>query len=154
MSTHKIRVFVSYDREHDGDLRERLAEQAARPTSAFEIVGYSRDRSAKDLDDEALRRAIRGTDQVIVLCGEHSGESGRMGAELRIAQEEQRPYLLLWGRRDPMCRKPATAKPTDCMYTWTVDVLQQQVIHLRRTAEAEARDAERREAKAAAARES
>lgn len=56
----------------------------------------------------------------------------RMGAELRIAQEENRPYVLLWGRRKPMCTRPATARPADSMYSWTLAILQDQILGHRR----------------------
>ncbi len=140
--TDKIRVFVSYDREHDGDLHDLLVEQASKPTSGFEISARSMSRSPTDLWDEGLRRAIREADQVVVICGEHADCSGRMGAELRIAQEEERPYILLWGRREPMCTKPATAKPVDSMYSWTWEILQSQILTIRRLAGSSERVAE------------
>ena len=48
-------------------------------------------------------------------------------AELKIAQEQQKPYILLWGRRQTMCTKPAGAKPSDGMYSWTMPILLDQV---------------------------
>ena len=77
---------------------------------------------------------IREADQVIVICGEHTELSGRVAAELRVAQEEDRPYVLLWGRREPMCKKPWTAKPSDTMYSWTPEILQNQIFMQRRLA--------------------
>lgn len=142
-STRKVRIFVSYDREHDADLLERLVEQASSATSGFEISGQSTTRCPTDHWDEALRCKIRDADQVIVICGEHTDVSGRVGAELRTAQEEDRPYVLLWGRREPMCTKPATAKPADSMYSWTPEILQNQILALRRLAESDKRKAER-----------
>jgi hypothetical protein len=108
--TKKVRIFVSYDREHDADLLDRLVGQASRATSGFESSGRSATRCATDNWDEALRGKIREADQVIVICGQHTDRSGRGGAELRITQGEERPYLLLWGRREPMCTKPTTAR--------------------------------------------
>jgi hypothetical protein len=148
-ATAKIRVFVSYDREHDRDLHDLLAEQASRSSSGFEISARSMPRSPTDLEDERLRRAIREADQMIVICGEHTDASGRVGAELRIAQEEERPYFLLWGRRQPMCTKPSTARPADSMYSWTWEILQHQILNLRRLAESSERVAELGRAKAA-----
>jgi hypothetical protein len=141
-STNKVRVFVSYDPEHDADLYERLAGQAAKNVAGFEISSRSRTRLAEDMWDDVLRGAIREVDQVVVLCGEHTDGSGRMGAELRIAQEEGRPYLLLWGRREIMCTKPATARPADVMYSWTLEILRYQlqiVLHAARSNELMAR---------------
>ena len=135
VGSEPIRVFVSYDREHDGDLHDRLVEQASNATNGFEISARSRARSPTDLWDEALRREIREADQVIVICGEHTDCSERVGTELRIAREEKRPYLLLWGRRELMCTKPTTAKSADAMYSWTWEILQNQILTIRRGAQ-------------------
>ena len=131
--SEKIRVFVSYDREHDGDLHDQLVEQASK-TSGFEISARSRAWASADFLDEGLRREIREADEVIIICGERTDRSERVGTELRIAREEERPYFLLWGRRELMCTKPATAKPSDSIYTWTWEILQSQILTLRRAA--------------------
>ena len=72
---------------------------------------------------DGVRRRVRAADEVIVICGEHTAESDRMHAELRIAQEEQKPYLLLWGRRERMCSMPIGVARTAAMYTWTRETL-------------------------------
>ena len=138
-ATEKIRVFVSYDQENDGDLHDLLVEQASKTTSGFEISARSKARAPADLWEEGLRREIREVDEVIFICGEHTDCSGRMGTELRIAQEEDRPYLLLWGRREFMCTKPMTAKPADSMYSWTWEILQSQILTLRRVPKSDER---------------
>lgn len=143
LGTNKVRIFVSYDREHDEDLLDRLVEQTSRATSGFEISGQSTTRYPTDLWDERLRRSIREADQVIVICGQHTDRSGRVNAELRMAQEEKRPYFLLWGRREPMCTRPPTANPADSMYSWTPEILENQILTLRRLAESDERAAER-----------
>jgi hypothetical protein len=143
-------VFVSYDREHDADLHDLLVEQAEKTTSGFEISARSRTPAQTDLWDEALRREIREADEIIVICGEHTDRSERVARELRIAQEEKRPYFLLWGRRDLMCTKPTTAKPADGMYSWTREILQVQLLTLRRAAWSNQCLAELSRAKAAA----
>ena len=147
-AAEKIRIFVSYDREHDGDLHDLLLDQASKATSGFEISARSRGRAPTDLEDEGLRREIREADEVIIICGEHTDCSMRVGAELRIAQEEKRPYFLLWGRRELMCTKPTTAKPADGMYSWTWEILQTQILTIRRAARSNERLAELSRAKA------
>jgi len=64
---------------------------------------------------------------VVVICGEHTNASPNVAAELRVAQEEGKPYLLVWGRRERMCTKPVGAKPTDSMYSWTREILENQM---------------------------
>ena len=134
----KVRIFVSYDCEHDEDLMDRLVAEVAEARSGLEISGRStmphRTAHPTDLWDERLRHSIRKADQVVVLCGEHTELSDCVAAELRIAQEEERPYVLLWGRREPMCTRPTTAKPRDSMYSWTPEILQSQILMHRRAA--------------------
>jgi hypothetical protein len=119
----KIRVFASFDIEHDRDLHEQLLAQSRRPGAGFEITACSALRSRADLWDDALRAALGRVDEVIVLCGLHSGESMRMSAELDLARELNLPYFLIWGRRELMCTKPGTAKNDDGMYSWTPQIL-------------------------------
>jgi hypothetical protein len=64
---------------------------------------------------------------MIVLCGEHSEASIGMAEELRVAREEETPYILLWGRRAVMCTKPIGAKPAEGMFSWTQEILQDQI---------------------------
>jgi hypothetical protein len=55
--------------------------------------------------------------------------------ELRIAQEENKPYFLLWGRREIMCTRPFSAKAKDSMYSWTREILHDQIILTLRSAQ-------------------
>jgi hypothetical protein len=50
-----------------------------------------------------------------------------VSAELAIAQAEEKPYVLLWGRRESMCKKPKGARADDGIYSWAPGVLEQQV---------------------------
>jgi hypothetical protein len=88
-----------------------------------------------DLSDERVRRRIRGADEVIVICGEHTAKSVRVSEELRIAQEENKPYFLLWGRRESMCTRPSSAKASDSMYSWTREILHDQITTTLRNAQ-------------------
>jgi hypothetical protein len=130
-SVSQARVYVSFDIDHDRELYERLLVQAR--GSGFCVSGESELLSSSDVWSERARRRIREADQVIVICGEHTEASQCMSAEIRIAQEEQTPYFLLWGRREAMCTKPIGAKSAEGMYNWTREILQDQVaIGLRR----------------------
>jgi len=123
----KIRVFVSFDLEHDGDLYALMLDEAALPNSGFEVLGRSEIRAPMDHWSEVARRGIREADQVIFICGERTGEALAMGSELLMAQEEETPYLLVWGRREAMCTKPRGAKPAEGMYSWTTEILKTQM---------------------------
>jgi hypothetical protein len=125
-----LRVFLSFDLEHDGDLNEQLLAQA-REHAIFAISHRSEDGAVSEGWSERARSRIAASDEVVVICGEHSDDSARMSAELKIAQEEKKPYVLLWGRRGRMCKKPRGARSADCMYSWASGVLEDQLIALR-----------------------
>jgi len=134
----KTDVFVSFDVDHDGELYELLLEQSTAPGSGFAVSGGSERPAVPDLWRERARRRIREAGQVIVICGEHTEASISVSAELRIVQEERTPYFLLWGRREIMCTKPIGAKPAEGMYSWTQQILQDQIAFTQRDAAADA----------------
>ena len=132
-----LRIYMSFDLEHDRDLHDRLLEQS-RNHSTFAIASRSQAGEMTDAWTERVRGRISESDEVVVICGEHTDESPRVSAELRIAQEQRKPYVLLWGRRDRMCKKPKGARADDGIYIWTPDILQQQLtLSLRRSREPE-----------------
>ena len=133
----KIEVSVSFDIEQDGELYQLLLAQSHTPGSGFAVSSGSEPFTDTDVWSERVRRRIRKADQVIIICGEHTDESMAISTELRIAQEEQKPYFLLWGRRDSMCTKPAGAKRTEGMYSWTSEIIQDQIALMTRQAHRE-----------------
>lgn len=129
-----IRAFVCFDPIHDEELFDTLLEQSTSQSSGFSIVGRSKPATADALCSDKTRGHICDADQLIVLCGEHSESSPTMHAELRIAQQEDKPYVLLWGRRDIMCTKPSGAKSSEGMYSWTLANLKDQIEFAKRSA--------------------
>ena len=129
-----VRVFLSFDVDHDLDLGERLCEQSRRGSSGFQVSARSAGGTVTDRWCETVRRRIRDADEVIVICGEHTEDSIRVSSELRIVQEEQKPYFMLWGRRERMCTMPARATRSGCMYSWTWQILLQQIAETLRNA--------------------
>lgn len=117
------RAFISFDFDHDVDLRDLLAGQARHPDSPFEI----KDRSLKEplTGDwkEKVRRRMDNVDVVIVICGEHTHLAAGVAAELTIAREKGKPYFLLWGRNGKDCTRPTSAPSMDKIYKWTWDNL-------------------------------
>jgi hypothetical protein len=130
-----VRIYLSYDVDHDGDLFKELVAQSERSTSGFQISGHSEARAMSERWEERLRARMRAADEVIVLCGEHTTDSVQVSAELRIVQEEGVPYFLLWGRREIMCTRPVGARPDDCMYSWTGEILRDQIVQTIRKAQ-------------------
>jgi hypothetical protein len=117
------RVFISFDYDHDEDLRNLLVGQSKHPDTPFEI----KDRSLKEplTGDwkEKFRARLKNVDVVTVICGEQCHNAAGVAAELRIAREEGKDYFLLKGRSDKTCNKPSSALATDKMYNWTWDNL-------------------------------
>ena len=119
----KKRTFISFDYDHDLDLKNLLVGQARNTDSPFEITDMSiKETIAKDWKANARRR-IKGCDVVIVICGKNTDSATGVSAELKIAQEEGVPYFLLYGRANDNCVKPVAAKNSDKMYRWTWDNL-------------------------------
>ena len=117
------RVFISFDFDHDEELRDALVGQAKNPDSPFEIADWSvRERIESNWKEE-VRSRIRKTDLTIVICGEHTHTAKGVAAELTITQEEKKPYFLLRGRPKSTCRKPAMARKSDEIHSWTWDNL-------------------------------
>ena len=89
------RAFISFDFDHDEELRNALVGQAKNSDSPFEIADWSvRERFPSNWKEE-VRRRIRRTDLTIVICGEHTHQAKGVAAELTITQEEMKPYVLL-----------------------------------------------------------
>jgi hypothetical protein len=117
------RAFISFDYDHDLDLKNLLVGQAKHSDTPFSIQDFSiKDAIAKDWKDKARTR-ILGCDVVIVICGVSTNTAAGVSAELKIAQEEGVSYFLLWGRNGKTCVKPDAAKSTDKIYEWTWDNL-------------------------------
>jgi hypothetical protein len=129
MRGERTQIFLSFDLDHDRDLHDRLLAESKDGTE-FSIAGQS-DRSPAPECEARVRAQIAGVDAVIVICGEHTDENPRVAAELRITREEKKPHLLLWGRRERMCKKPAGARPDESMYGWTPENMRRQLTALR-----------------------
>lgn len=117
------RVYISFDFDHDEDLKTLLAGQAKNEDSPFEISDWSlKEAVVGDWQAEAAER-IRRADQVAVICGHHTDSAEGVSAEIMIAREEEKPYFLLNGRATGTPMKPAAALTADAVYNWTWDNL-------------------------------
>jgi hypothetical protein len=119
----KKRTFISFDYDHDFDLKNLLLGQAKNPDTPFDIMDFSIKEAISTAWKAKARTRIKGCDVVIVICGQHTDTATGVAAELTITQEEKVPYFLLWGRADKTCLKPTTAKAADKIYKWTWDNL-------------------------------
>lgn len=117
------RVFISFDFDHDEDLRNLLVGQAKNPDTPFQIADWSvKDPFTGDWK-EKVRQRIRRTDLTVVICSPWTYTSSGVATELEISRQEMKPYFLLWGRPDQVCTKPTTARANDTIYRWTWDNL-------------------------------
>ena len=121
------RAFISFDFDHDEKLRDALKGQARNPDSPFNIADWSLREPFTGNWKAKVRKRIRRTDIVIVLCGEYTHTADGVAAEVTIAREEDKPYFLLKGRRCGTCMKPSTARVTDEIHEWTWENLRKQI---------------------------
>ena len=119
----KKRTFISFDFDHDEDLRNLLVGQSKNSDSPFEISDYSLKEPLSGDWKEKIRTRIRMTECVVVICGHNTDTASGVSAELSIAKEEGKPYFLLWGRREGQVTKPTSASQQDKVYSWTWDNL-------------------------------
>ena len=123
----KTRAFISFDYDHDLDLKNLLVGQAQHSDSPFEIADWSVKGRVEDLEgrrEEAHPRFGRRGGDLRRLHRQGHRRSDR--GEHR--SEENVPYFLLNGHSDKTGKKPTTAKPTDKLYK---DLGQSQVAHRR-----------------------
>ena len=114
----KVPVFISFDYDHDNDLKVMLAGQAELADSPFEITDVSITVESPDWEDDARRR-IKRADVVAVICGNHTDTATGVNKEIRIAREVGTDYFLLSGRATGTNKKPTAALGTDSIYNWT-----------------------------------
>lgn len=115
----KQRIFISFDYDHDEDIKIMLAGQAKLTDSPFDFTDASVKEHMTGDWKEKVKRRMGNCDQVIILCGTSTHTAAGVAAELEIAKEIKKPYFLLQGRNGKTCYKPTSASSTDKMYDWT-----------------------------------
>jgi hypothetical protein len=119
----KKRVFISFDYDHDEDVKIMLAGQAKHDNSPFDLKDSSiKEPLTGDWKDK-VRRRMDNIDVVAVLCGEYTHTAKGVAAEVTIAQEKKKEYFLLAAYSDKTCTKPMSALSSDKVYKWTWDNL-------------------------------
>ena len=116
-------AFISFDCDHDNDLRGNLVAQARDPDSPFSITDWSVQYRIEENWRREVRDRIRRADLTIVICGEHTHDAPGVAAEITIAREEGKPYFLLKGRRRKTCTRPRSVLRTDVIHPWRWDTL-------------------------------
>ena len=119
----KKRAFISFDYDHDEELKQAWIGQSKNPDSPFSINDMSIKQAIDGNWKYYARQRIRQCDVVIVICGKHTDTARGVSAELTITQEEGIPYFFLCGRADGNVVKPLGANASDKIYKWTWDNL-------------------------------
>jgi hypothetical protein len=113
------RVYISFDYDHDEDLKNFLVGQSKHSDSPFEIADWSIKEAVTTDWKATARKRIRAVDVVAVICGQYTDTAAGVSAEVTIAQEEGIDYFLPGGRKAGGNKKPESAQSTDKLYTWT-----------------------------------
>ena len=119
----KKKLFISFDFDHDEDLRNLLVGQSKNEDSPFEIADYSLKEPLSGDWKEKIKTRIRKSECVAVICGNYTDTASGVSVELSIAKEEGKPYFLLYGRKEGQVKKPKSASQQDKIYNWTWDNL-------------------------------
>jgi hypothetical protein len=123
MSTRKTRVFISFDYDHDRDLKNLLVGQSKNEDTPFVFQDWSIKQETPGWKADARRR-IQRSGLVIVICGLHTHEAAGVAAEVSIAKDEHVPYYLLRGRKEGWVRRPkGTSMWWDEIHPWKWDKL-------------------------------
>ena len=122
MAIVKARVFISFDYDHDDDLKVLLVGQAKNADSPFSIEDWSIKEPSRDWKAKARTR-IKRVDQVIVICGAHTHQATGVSTEIAIAREAKEPDFLLRGRASGRVRRPRGTWFWETVYPWTWDTL-------------------------------
>lgn len=113
------KVFISFDYDNDEILKTFLVGQSKYKDSPFEFYDASvKEHLTGDWKGKA-RTKIKAADIVIFICGEKTHNATGVGEEVKIAQEEKKPYFLLKGYSDKTCTKPSNCNVGDKVYDWT-----------------------------------
>lgn len=119
----KKKVFISFDYDHDLDIKNSLVGQAELDDSPFEIYDISIKQAISSKWKDYARKKIRESDIIIFLCGHYTESAAGVAAEMSIVHEENAEYFLLCGRSDGKVQAPKNSYAGDKIYKWTWDNL-------------------------------
>ncbi len=90
----KTKVFVSYDYEHDSDMKNNLIAESKKPDSPFSINDLSLCEKEPDWQQKA-REAIERCDVFVVLLRENTHQASGVKREVKMARQlDKRRFQL------------------------------------------------------------
>ena len=101
----KTKVFISYDYEHDIDMKNNLISESRRADSPFSINDLSLNEKVSDWQQKA-REAISRCDVFVVLLRENTHQASGVLREIKMAKELNK-------RRFQLREKGHNPKPLD-----------------------------------------
>ena len=82
------RVFISFDYDHDEELKHALIGQSRNSDSPFSISDWSVKEELSGDWKEKVRTRLRRVDVIAVICGHWTDRATGVSTEVRIAREE------------------------------------------------------------------
>lgn len=104
---NKKRTFISFDYDHDEDLKNLLVEQSHNPDSLFSFIDMSIKEPIKSTWKKNARKRIKGCDVVVVICGCNTDSADGVSID----------YFLLYGYQEK-CVNLKNAKASNKVYGW------------------------------------
>jgi hypothetical protein len=111
----KTKVFVSYDYEHDLDMKNNLITESKRPDSPFSINDLSLNEKVPDWQQKA-REAIEKCDVFIVLLRENTHQASGVLREVKMAKQLTKRRFQL--REKKHCPKPLEGAGDVITWKW------------------------------------
>ena len=113
--TTKTPVFISFDYDHDEDLRVLLSDKRSNHDTPFSFEDWSikHETKAGRLTPESASKI----GLVIVICGHHTQQAIGVSEEIAIARDEGVPYHLLHGRKNGWVRRPQVPRGSGTNFT-------------------------------------
>ena len=113
------RVFVSFDFDHDEELKDALVGQARMKNTSFEFADWSLKEPVRGNWKAEAGKRIGRSAMVWVICGEHTDTATGVSAEVQIARKQGKPVHYIEGRKNGNCKLPNAALPEDQILDWT-----------------------------------
>ncbi len=114
----KRRLYLSFDFDHDDELRGNFLAQARRH-SPHTIVDCSLPAPVDGKWTREARRRITQADIVVFICGENTHSANGVEAEMTLTRQLGKRYFLLKGRRARICSRPRNARNSDVLHGWS-----------------------------------
>lgn len=111
------KVYIAFDYDDLG-VKQNLIAESKRPDCPWEFIDKSIKSPVDQRWTEEAERLIRGSDCLVVLCGDQTHQAVGVASEIQIAQRYGKPYFLLACTRSGIPTKPKHARSEDRVWTY------------------------------------